>query len=420
MSAPFTTSAAASPPVIAAPFGKSAMPRIEHRSAAAVRATITNTFDDLDDFVVLAGTPEIESGRLAGEGVVRHRDQMATDDYLVSAVIGEWEVGKTRLVTCADESFAHWYGIEIETGAINNKLHIIKGHGAPALLDGGILSVVDKFKTINQTFTVGDEVGVWWDREYSTIRAYLNGVEKITLPVPRYELPHGSGFRYWGAAQGVDVFLGLLNEGVKFSSITARDYLPPAAPNHVDTFDSDTSLGNWTLLDSGVAINRHLFAPNSIGPDNVAFTDAAILWGQQLASDGVKVTITAARYGAGKLTVPVCSNAAMTSWMGVQIESGLINNKVHVVRGTGPTDYSYVGETAWRFTPTGEVLSIVYDDERDIIGCYPGHNLASPIVQAPAAGLAAHGAGNRWTGLMWETALLTPGVQPTRWEAYER
>ncbi|WP_396903028.1 hypothetical protein [Mycolicibacterium sp.] len=421
MSAPFTSSAAPRPPVIAAPFGKSAIPRIEHRSAASVKATIANAFDNLDDFVVLAGTPEIESGRLAGEGVIRHRDQMATDDYLVTATIGAWAVGKTRLVTCADESLAHWYGVEIETGVINNKLHIIKGHGAPALLDGGIFSVVDKFATINRTFAVNDTVGVWWDREYSAIRAYVNGVEVAKLPVPRYEIPHGPGFRHWGGAQGVDMVLNFLNEGVKFTSITAQDHLPAPAPDHVDTFDSAASLSNWTVLDSGIAVNKHLFAPNSLGPDNVFFTDAAILWDQELATDAAKVTITAARYGAGKCTIAMCSNATMTNWMGIQLESGLVNNKVHIVKGTGPTDYDYIGETSWRFTPTGEVLSIVYDDDRDVLGCYPGHNLAAPIVQWPnIGGLVGHGAGHRHTGLVFETALLTPGIQPTRWEAYER
>lgn len=218
-----TSSAAPIPPVYAGPLGKSALAGVRRNTTTVVKASVSNDFSSLDDFVVLARDPEISSGRLSGEGVVRHRDQMHTDEFLVEAEVGIKPSGKTRIVTCGSATFSSFYGLEVETGIINNKLHIIKGSGTTALLDGGIISEVDKYSTINRTVEIGDKVGVWFDRAAGMVRGYVNQSQVISLPVPKWEIPHGDGFRYWGVAQGVDLFLGFLNPGVEFTSITAED-----------------------------------------------------------------------------------------------------------------------------------------------------------------------------------------------------
>ncbi len=219
-----TRSKAPIPPVHVGAVGKSGLVRLTRTTRVIVKGTAGSDFANLNDFVVLTKNPTITSGRLAGEGVVRHRDQMHTDDFRVSAVIGAKETGKTRLVTCGSATFSSFYGLEVETGLINNRFHILKGSGTTALLDGGIFSVIGKHATVNQTVNNGDEVAVWWDRENSVVRAYKNDVQVTSLPVPRWEIPHGDGFRHWGVAQGVDMWLfDILNKGVEFTSIAAED-----------------------------------------------------------------------------------------------------------------------------------------------------------------------------------------------------
>lgn len=215
-----TTSAAPRPPLHIGPIGKSAISGLTRTTAVSVKSTVANDFASLDDFVVVTKNPTITSGRLSGEGVVRHRDEMCSDDFLVEAAVGAKDAGRTRLVTCGSASFSSFYALEVESGT--NMLHIIKGRGSTALLDGGIFSATQRFASVSQSVIVGDKVGVWWDRQSRVVRAFLNDVEVTSLPVPTWEIPHGPGFRYWGVAQGVAMVLGTL-KGVEFTSIAAED-----------------------------------------------------------------------------------------------------------------------------------------------------------------------------------------------------
>ncbi|MGV0805818.1 hypothetical protein [Mycolicibacterium setense] len=233
-----TSSSATRPPVISAPRGKSALPRVVTRSVATVKATITDTLDTLDHFVTLAGTPTITAGRLSGDGVVLHRDQVATDDYLVTATIGAESNGKTWLLTCASEGMDSFYALEVETGVFN-RFHIIKGTNTPSVSTGilgfltpvvtlvfgffyglldGLLDILRNVTT-GQTVEPGDTVGIRWDEAASTVRVYKNAVQVTSLPVPRWEIPHGPGFRHFGVVMGVDPF----GAGLEFSSIQAAD-----------------------------------------------------------------------------------------------------------------------------------------------------------------------------------------------------
>ncbi|QDF19754.1 minor tail protein [Mycobacterium phage LilSpotty] len=233
------TSSAPRPPVTDAPRGKSALTRVLTRTAAAVKVSITDTLATLDNFVTIAGAPVIQSGRLSGSGVVLHRDEPATDNYMVTATIGAETNGKTWLVTCASEAMDSFYALEIQTGASLKQFHIIKGTKTPSTSTGllGILTpvvtlvlgffygLVDDLldiirnATTGQSVEPGDTVGIWWDEPNSVVRVYKNSVEVTSLPVPRWEIPHGKGFRRFGVVQGIDP----LGDGVEFTAIGAAD-----------------------------------------------------------------------------------------------------------------------------------------------------------------------------------------------------
>jgi hypothetical protein len=225
------------PRFLVASHGKSALTRIKQTTSAVVKATITDTFANLANFVTLSGTPSITAGRLSGSAfAVRHRDQCGTDNYMVKAVIGARNVGRSWLVTCASESFDRFYALEVQTFVSGGRLSIIKGTGVKQTASSGLLGILlglvqiflevlsDLFTALtrwvgaNVSIDVGNEVAVWFDEDNHVIRGYRNGVQITSLAVKPWELPHGDGFRHFGVVTSPDA-LG----GVEFTSIEAAD-----------------------------------------------------------------------------------------------------------------------------------------------------------------------------------------------------
>lgn len=214
--------------------GKSAVSAVVHSTVATIKAAISDTLTTLDNFVQLSGTPTITSGRLSGQGAVRHRDQMATDNYMVTATVGSDSFGRTRLVTCASESFDRFYAMEINSTF--GTVCILKATGVAVTTSSGIFGVligllgfflgtfgsmadIPKYDETIHDVAPGDEIAVWWDEENSVIRGYLNDVEVTHADVSPYEIPHGDGYRYWGVIQGVDG----ADTGAQFTTIEAHD-----------------------------------------------------------------------------------------------------------------------------------------------------------------------------------------------------
>jgi len=224
------------PQPLSGPHAKSALSALKIVTTASIKVHITDTFANLNNFAVLAGTMTA-SGNLSGTGAVRHVDQVATDNYKVSAVIGANNFGKTWLVTCGSKSFDRFYALEIESAAQLGVFSIIKGTGVTASTSSGIFGaligllgfIVGFFKDVvtnirrddsqNVMVDVGDKVTVWWDEPNSIVRAYKNDVEKIAFPVPPHEIPHGENYRYFGVVGGV----ADPDNGVYFTSIEAQD-----------------------------------------------------------------------------------------------------------------------------------------------------------------------------------------------------
>lgn len=222
------------PPVIVARHGKSALTRIVRLTSAAIKVALIGNFTDgLGEFTELAGTPTITSGKLTGDGAVRYRDQVATDNYLVTAVVGATASGICRIVTCATASFDRFYAVEIEN---SSSVSIVKGTGAVATTNYGLFGILlgllsfflggfgasaslPKYGTVSQSFTTNDVLSIWWDEPNSVIRVYKDAGQITSLVVPRWEIPHGDGSRHFGAM--VNVNGG--GTGMQFSAIGAED-----------------------------------------------------------------------------------------------------------------------------------------------------------------------------------------------------
>ena len=268
---------------------KGAVSKTVHRTTMTTRATITDGFSNLSDFVTVAGEPTIVLGRLSGEGVVRHNTELLTDSCKVTGTIGVLQTGSARLAVCGDQNMTHFYAIEVEqlAGPVY-KLHLIKGDTATGVLSGvlgwfldqvnAVLSLFNPDAVKAQTYvvsvlTAGDTVAVWYDKPNSVLRGYVNGVQRLTLPVPRSEIPHGPGYRFHGAASGVGG-----NGGALFTSYEAEDVAP------TDSAALEVSVG----LTAGVqwALSAAIAAPIT------AVLSVAASRGSNAASDTRTATAT--------------------------------------------------------------------------------------------------------------------------------
>lgn len=216
--------------------GKSALTRVFARATASAKAVITETFTDMNNLVVLSGNPYISSGMLTGQGAVRYRDEVLTDNFKVTGTIGSHGPGRTWLVTSASPNFDRFYALEINEAGVS-MVSIIRGTGLVATTSSGIFGILigilgfilGVFEDIIGVLTgeveiecsvdVGETLAIWWDQPNSRVRVYHNGSQITSLLVPRHGIPHGKGYRYFGVISGIDEPL----EGTRFTQIVAED-----------------------------------------------------------------------------------------------------------------------------------------------------------------------------------------------------
>lgn len=184
-----------------------------------------------------------------------------------------------------------------------------------------------------------------------------------------------------------------------------------------DTFDREYVGKFWIPRSAGNAISIHNnggSVPNTLGPNLSLFNDAAALWYTPINSDSVTVTASMVNMGAGKCTLVVCSDYSMTTWLGLQFETGIFNNKLWFVKGTGPTTWTtlnYVNNTL----SNGDNYVVKYNDQSRTISCYKNNSLSPAISYTDANNAIPNGPGFRYVGIVWNTSLFAVGAEPSSW-----
>lgn len=400
-------------PELVAAYAKGGLSQVEHFNTVKLRTEISDDFESgLGNWVNVQGKLAVLSGNICaaevfGYAAGYHNTQLLSDNCRAKVTIqdGIIAAGKACVWVCGDPRMNFYYGLVVETGIFNNKFHIVRGTGTKSR---------EILASANVEVDPDDTAEIWYDQPNSTLRAYYNGSQVASVRVERNDIPHGPGRRFSGVVMGIDWFLA---SGVLFEDFEAWDVSLPN-PFIQDGFDSTTVGAWWDVLDNGVAVHQHWFIPHTLGPDNVFWSDAAILHETPASADSVKIVLRVFNIGAGKFTVALCSNAGMTDWMGIQFETGLINNKVHAVNGTGPTDYTYVGEYDWELSTDGTVFVITYNSVTDKLALYRNTS-TTPIIEWTPSTNVNHGEWERYVGMVWETALLSPGVEPSMFEVYD-
>lgn len=394
-------------------YAKGVLSQVEHYNTAVARTAISDDFEDgVGQWVNVVGKLGTLSGNVYpveffGYAAAYHRTPLLSDNCRAKVVVqdGFIAAGKSCVWICGDSQMQFYYGLVIETGIINNKFHIVRGTGP-------------KTRQILATETIeidpDDTCEIWFDQPNSTLRAYYNDSEVVSVSVDRNDIPHGPARRYAGVVMGIDWFVA---PGVLFESFDAWDVAQPG-PFIQDGFDSTTVSEDWNEIDDGVAVKQHLLVPNTLGPDNAFWDSAAILHATQASQDSVKVVFRVFRFGEGAFTVAVCSNNDLTDWCGIQFNSAGLVNTVHVVTGTGPTTYSYVGEYDWEFVNQGTVFTVTYNSVDNTYRLYRNASTTPLLAWEDESNAVTHGAGQRYVGMIWETSVLSSGVEPSMFEAY--
>lgn len=198
-----------------------------------------------------------------------------------------------------------------------------------------------------------------------------------------------------------------------------------------DNFDR-TYVGKfWVPRNSSTAIGIHDngSAANTLGPNNTFWKDAGALWYAPLNTDSATVTVSVVNVGNGQFTILLCSDYSMSTWIGVQLEQNLFGQQyIRIVKGTGPTSGGTVaGYTAlgygvgtpgnWSGYVTGDSFTVKYNDQTRTIACYKNTSLTPVTSYTHSVGYIPVGAGYRYTGLMWNTAVFSPGPEASLWAA---
>lgn len=232
-------------------------------------------------------------------------------------------------------------------------------------------------------------------------------------------VPHGAHYSLLIKYPGVEPFMASYGTVVR-----AEPTFPLAPPVDVsdhtvhfsDNFAGEYLSPTWIPVGGNNSLEIHKVGlnPPTMGPKYPLMTTAAARWHAPMSMDSVTVVVKVYNHGAGKFNVAVCGDYSMKSWLGVQWETGLVNNRIWLVKGTGPTTWDYVGSAVNHSTVSGSVYTIKYNFLDDSVACYKGTSL-SPVIDGSV--VVPHGDGFRYTGVSWSTALLSPGVEPSAWEA---
>jgi hypothetical protein len=354
------------------------------------------------------GSPDIRKNDWSDYAAGLHKTQMLSDNHRVKVTLpdGALNTGRSQVILSSDRRMDRYYGMELHTDLLfGSTLSLVKGNSPGDCrryeATGGIAA------------HNGDSFEVWYDRRNGMLRGYQNGSEQLSMEVPPYEIQHGPGHRWCGVNLGVD----FLDAGPNFADFEAWDVTAPDAVAR-DTMDGPGISSHWTPVLNTCNIHRNWFFPQTMGPAFSLWSDAAVVWDTPLDTDSARLVFTAQRVGSGKYTAVLCSNSAMTSWIGVQFETGILANNIRIVTGTGPTTYTQRAVQTWGYTQRGDVYTVDYDHPTKTVMVRRNAKRAPFLTWTDGGSIVTHGASNRRVGQMWQTSLLSPGVEPSIFEAY--
>lgn len=198
------------------------------------------------------------------------------------------------------------------------------------------------------------------------------------------------------------------------------EFDPYQAVQYEDTLQRSTLGPRWSAKYGRANIFANPGQRYGMSVNSVLFADAAVLWYAPVRSDTVSVTVGLRNPGAGKTTLVLCSNSSMTSYMGVMWETGIFNNYLRIVTGTGPITMAYQGSALAHSLAGGGATTyytVKYSYAENKLSVYKGNDLTPIKEWEDVDNIVPHGLGRRYVGFNWQSSLLSTGVQATYFKA---
>lgn len=275
---------------------------------------------------------------------------------------------------------------------------------------------------------VGTAEAVFYDTAGGVAATIVGTVTPLLVlfeadPADVEEIPHGAGFEIFVTPDGED------RQMVRYGTAVRREVRFPDAPPtdtsetallFTDNFQRTLLGPKWIIKYGKPKILQNTSPiPDGLGPDGIFFASAATLFYAPLNGDDCTINVNVVNAGAGKTTIVLCSDQAMTSYLGVQIETGISNNKVHIVRGTAPLTMVDVMTAVNSTTANNDNFAIKYNSLTDTISVYKNDSSTALIAWTDASHDVLHGAGYRYMGFNFQASLLQAGVEITSWHAQD-
>lgn len=172
--------------------------------------------------------------------------------------------------------------------------------------------------------------------------------------------------------------------------------------------------GHPTVYDnSGRGYPNAVAAGSLVGGDLAVFDDVCMLYYAPLNTDAVRLTYTTVPFGEGDAWMIFCSNYDATNYAAIHHSRSLTGDQLSIATGTGPV--SITDRQILSHGTTYENFTAEYDPSSNTFSVYKGTDTSPLVSWTDGASVVGHGMGNRYVGMGFKSAALTPGVEFAEW-----
>jgi hypothetical protein len=258
------------------------------------------------------------------------------------------------------------------------------------------------------------------DAAGATLATFDGDVEGNTITFTEFAtdtdlIPHGSNYdfsiAYPDTGEDSPIEYGLVIRKEPRFTLLAPDDSSDPLKFEMD-FSFATILGPKWVVKAGqpVIVGNQPALPNAASANWLFFQSAAMLYYAPVNGDDITINVKLLNPGAGKTTIVCCSDYSMDSYLGVQFESGLSNNFVHMVTGSGPlsmTSYSSVSNTVLN----NDTYQIKFNSLSNTLQVFKNGSNGALATLTDSVGVVPHGLGQRYFGASWQGSLISGGVE---------